>query len=88
MNTDNHYRKFDFVTPVSYKQAKDGEMVIKCDPYFICELYKIGGGPLEHMLKKILRGSSKGHSHKQLLDELQASLNRAYELLELFPKES
>jgi len=54
---------------------------IKVDPYRICQIYDMGGGPREHMTKKLLRGTSKGHDEMQLLDELQCSLDRWREMI-------
>lgn len=64
-----HYRRFE------YKG-------VKFDPYRVCQLYDIGGGPREHMLKKLLRGTTKGHTERELVAELQCSLDRWKEMLE------
>lgn len=62
-----------------YKHSFKG---IKLDPYRICRVYGIGGGPREHMLKKLLRGTEKGHSEDFLIAELQSSLDRWRQMLE------
>lgn len=67
--------------PVEKKKSVDGHYKhsfkgIKLDPYRICRVYNIGGGPREHMLKKLLRGSEKGHTEEDLIAELESSLNR------------
>lgn len=54
---------------------------IKLDPYRVCEIYNIGGGPREHMTKKLLRGPAKGHSEQELIDELQCCLDRWKEMV-------
>lgn len=54
---------------------------LKLDPYRICEIYKIGGGPREHMIKKLLRGGDKGHEPGKLISELQSALDRWREML-------
>jgi hypothetical protein len=54
---------------------------VKFDPYRICKMYGVGGGPREHMLKKILRGSGKGHTEDDLIKELQCCLDRWKEMI-------
>lgn len=49
---------------------------IKLDPYRICAIYGITGGPREHMIKKLLRGDNKGHEEMFLIDELENILQR------------
>ena len=53
---------------------------INLDPYRICAVYGITGGPREHMLKKILRCTDKGHTTLEVLDELQCVLDRWREM--------
>jgi hypothetical protein len=55
---------------------------VKFDPYRVCKLYGIEGGPREHMTKKLLRGSGKGHSEEDLIKELQCCLDRWKEMIE------
>lgn len=55
---------------------------IKFDPYRVCWLYGIKGGPREHIVKKALRGTDKGHTELELINELQACLDRWREMVE------
>jgi len=55
---------------------------VKFDPYRVCKLFEIRGGPHEHMTKKVLRGSGKGHSKDDLIKELQCCLDRWKEMIE------
>jgi hypothetical protein len=54
---------------------------IKLDPYRVCLLYNVGGGPREHILKKCLRGTTKGHTERQVIDEIQSCLDRWKEMV-------
>ena len=56
-------------------------MGVKIDPYRICAVYEIGGGPREHILKKCLRGTGKGHDEMQVVNEIQACLDRWKEMI-------
>ena len=56
-------------------------VTVKFDPYRICDIYNIGGGPREHMVKKLLRMENKGHSVKEVLREIRCSLDRWEEML-------
>lgn len=54
---------------------------VKIDPYRVCKIYGIKGGPHEHMTKKLLRGEDKGHSVEDLIKELQCCLDRWKEMI-------
>lgn len=54
---------------------------VKLDPYRIGKVYSLGGGPREHILKKCLRGTDKGHTERQVIDEIQACLDRWKEMV-------
>ena len=60
-----------------YKQEYKG---FKIDPYRIAIIYGIGNYIQFHMLKKLLRGTNKGHSVVDLIDELQCCLDRWREI--------
>lgn len=54
---------------------------IKLDPYRICQIVGMNGGPREHMTKKLLRGTDKDHTEMELVEELQCCLDRWREML-------
>ena len=54
---------------------------ILLDPYRLCKIFNIGGGPREHIFKKALRGPDKGHSETALVKELKACVLRWEQLL-------
>ena len=56
---------------------------VKMDPYLIAHIFKMGGGPLEHIMKKCLRGTSKGHTEEKILQEIICSAERGLEILNL-----
>lgn len=77
----SHYR-FTYRHALSNEEIEAGVAMVKMDPYRICTLYEVGGGPLEHMIKKALRGVRKGHSEDALINELQACLDRWKEMVQ------
>ena len=54
---------------------------IKLDPYRIGEVYGITNPIQFHMMKKLLRGTSKGHSEVELISEMRCCLDRWDEIL-------
>ena len=54
---------------------------IRFDPYRVCKIYNINGGPREHIVKKALRGCDKGHSELDLIKEIRACLDRWEEMV-------
>ena len=67
-------------TPAYYNNTFKG---VKIDPYRICQLYTVGGGPREHALKKLLRGCEKeGQTELELAEEVRGIVTRWIELLE------
>ena len=51
------------------------------DPYRICQLYNVGGGPREQILKKCLRGTSKGDDEMKVVDDIIIAALRWKEML-------
>jgi hypothetical protein len=54
---------------------------IKLDPYRISRVYGLSG-PREHAVKKLLRGTDKGHTEKDMWLEIIATATRAIEMIE------
>jgi len=51
------------------------------DPYRICQLYEVGGGPREQILKKCLRGTKKGDIEMKVVDDIIIAALRWKEML-------
>lgn len=66
-------------TGAHYRYVYQG---IKMDPYRICRIYGMEGGPREHMTKKLLRGTRKGDSERGLIHQLRDALDRWEEMLD------
>ncbi len=75
-----HYR-YVYQQKVTQDDLSKGYVSVKMDPYRVCALYKVGGGPREHIAKKALRGEDKGHTTIELINELQSCLDRWKEML-------
>ena len=76
-----HYR-YTYRQHVTRGDADVGYVDVKLDPYRVCKVYKVNGGPREHIAKKALRGCSKGHTELELIGELQSCLDRWKEMIE------
>jgi len=53
---------------------------VKLDPYRIAAVYGLSG-PAEHAVKKLLRGTDKGHTEIEVIQELRCILDRWEEML-------
>ena len=68
-------------TPSYYKKIFQG---VKVDPYRVCKLYGIQGGPREHATKKLLRGLDKDNginTELDLINEIRGQLDRWEEMI-------
>ncbi|PHS60945.1 MAG: hypothetical protein COB12_12515 [Flavobacterium sp.] len=57
---------------------------VKADPYRICKLYGINGGPHEHITKKLLRGVNKDdgiNTELDLIRVVRGQLDRWEEMI-------
>lgn len=54
---------------------------VKLDPYRIGMVYEVAHPIAFHMLKKLLRGTSKGHAEAELVAELKDCVRRWEEML-------
>ena len=63
----------------SHYQIKFKDVLL--DPYRICQLYEVGGGPREQILKKCLRGSRKGDDEMKVVDDILIAALRWKEML-------
>lgn len=76
----SHYR-WMYRQKLTEQDLEAGYVTVNFDPYRVCKVWGVGGGPAEHMIKKAGRGVSKGHTEHELLDELQSCLNRWREMI-------
>lgn len=68
-------------TPEYYNKTFKGA---KIDPYRICKLYGISGGPHEHITKKMLRGVNKDdgiNTELDLIRVVRGQLDRWEEMI-------
>lgn len=77
----SHYR-YSYTVKVTEEDLERGFVSIKLDPYRICKICSLEGGPLEHIAKKSLRGMGKGHSLKDLYKEIICCAERGLEMIE------
>lgn len=74
-----HYRH-SFKLRLSQEDLTNGYVTVNLDPYRISDVYELGGWR-EHVVKKALRGTLKGHSEQELIDELRACIDRAEQMM-------
>ncbi len=55
---------------------------IKFDPYRVAELYNLGGGAREQIVKKGLRWTTKGDDERQVIKEIMQACERHLEMLD------
>lgn len=79
-DTGAHYR-YGHTVALTQADIERGLVDVKLDPYRIARIYDLGGGPREHIVKKALRGTGKGGSEQQLINELRDALDRWEEML-------
>lgn len=75
-----HYRH-SFRLNLTQEDIDRGYVMVNCDPYRISEIYQLGGWK-EHLVKKAIRGTEKGHTEDELIAELQCTLDRAKQMRE------
>lgn len=76
----SHYR-YSFRLNLTEEDKEKGFVMVNIDPYRISEVYKLGGWR-EHLFKKTVRGTDKGHTEQELIEELQCTINRAKQMFE------
>lgn len=72
------------VTPVDAADAHYAHRFfrgVRLDPYRIAKVYEIPAGPRWQILKKALRGTDKGQTEEQVIDDMQVALDRWREML-------
>lgn len=75
-----HYRR-KLSIKLTQEDIDRGYVDVNLDPYRICDLYDTGGGPREQIVKKGLRGESKGQTERDVIKEMRSALDRWDEML-------
>lgn len=77
-----HYDKYVYRVNLTDADKKNGYVDVKLDPYRVGKVCNVGGGALEQILKKAMRGVDKGHDERQVLNEIISAANRGIEILD------
>lgn len=77
-----HYQKYCYTRALTPDEIINGEISIKMDPYRICDIYGMKGGPREQVTKKGLRWTDKGQSERQVIKEIMQACERKIEMLD------
>ena len=73
---DAHYAGMVLRIDLTEVDRQRGYAEARLDPYRMADFYGIGGGPREQVFKKAIRGTSKGHSELQVIDDIRAAIDR------------
>ncbi len=79
--TREHY-DYTYTRPLTAEEKEAGFIAVKLDPYRICDLYKVGGGAREQILKKALRYTTKGDTEVKVLNEIICAAERRLQMIE------
>lgn len=77
-----HYEKYIYRVNLTDDDKENGYVDVKLDPYRVGKVCNVGGGALEQILKKAMRGVDKGHDERQVLNEIISAANRGIEMLD------
>lgn len=75
-----HYDQYTMKIVLSAEDVENGFVSVRMDPYRVCDFYNVGGGPMEHIVKKGLRGTEKGHTTKDVFLEIIRCAERGVEI--------
>ena len=81
-SVSSHYDKYIYRVKVTQDDADKGFKDIKIDPYRVASVCGVDGGPLEHILKKSMRGVDKGHTLKDVYKEIIKCAQRGIDMIE------
>jgi hypothetical protein len=77
-----HYQKYSYTRKLTQAEIEAKEISIKMDPYRICDIYEMKGGPREQITKKGLRWTDKDHSERQVIKEIMQACERRIEMMD------
>jgi len=81
-SVDSHYQKYVYRVKLSDQDIENGFVDVKLDPYRVANVCGVGGGALEHCLKKAMRGTDKGHDLRYVYNEIIKSAMRGIEMID------
>lgn len=73
--SNEHYRR-NVSIRITDEDIMRGHVDVQLDPYIIGMAYNVGGGPREQIMKKVLRGTSKGDPELKVIAEIRSALDR------------
>ena len=79
--TPKHYNRI-YTRRLSPAEVMEKEVSIIMDPYRVAKTYGITGGAREQILKKVLRWTNKGHTEKQVLEEIIKAAQRNIQMID------
>lgn len=80
-STPGHYQTH-YQRRLTKKERATGILRLKLDPYRVCEVLGVGGGAREQIVKKGLRWTDKGHTERQVIEEIMQACERKLEMLD------
>ena len=82
VTVDSHYQKYVYRVKLSDQDIENGFVDVKLDPYRVASVCGVGGGALEHCLKKAMRGTDKGHDLRYVYNEIIKAAMRGIEMID------
>jgi hypothetical protein len=81
-NKPAHYQKYHYTRKLTQAEIEAKEISILMDPYRICDIYEMKGGPREQITKKGLRWTDKDQSERQVIKEIMQACERRIEMMD------
>jgi hypothetical protein len=76
-----HYQN-SYTRPLTPEEMKSGILNLKLDPYRIADIFNLGGGAREQIMKKALRWTTKGDDERKVINEIMQACERRLEMLD------
>ncbi len=80
MKSPKHYQ-YQYKIKLTLDERDSGEVTINLDPYRIADIYGIGGGAREQILKKALRWGGKNQTEEEVIGEIINACERRLEMI-------
>jgi hypothetical protein len=79
---DAHYAGMVLRIDLTEVDRQRGYAEVRLDPYRMSDFYGIGGGPREQVFKKVIRGTSKGGTERDLVRDIRSAVDRWEQMLD------
>lgn len=81
-STNTHYQNMAWRASVSQNDADNGYVDLTVDPYRVSQICGITESALDQCLKKTMRHTTKGHSLREVYEEIISAAQRGLDMLD------